>query len=144
MLDQIKNIVSQRFALTQTVGLFLSVFSDKWLVIGSQWVVIADKPLSITIEILYNHLVKDPAKLIIADVVTGYQTINDIDILSKLDIRTNWVCMMSKDQIIGAILPDTQWVDSPSYAYALLREKNKFNGDVQVLTFTTQRLLIKS
>lgn len=145
MLEQLKNLLSQRFSLTQPVWVFLTIFDKTWTVLWSEWAVLTDKTLWVSIEMLYRHIAKaDPVwGVIVADVVINYQLITDLQQLSQLDIKNYWVAMVSKEWLVWAILPDTQWVDTCAYAYALMREKYKFSSDVQVYVFNTQRMALK-
>lgn len=145
MLDRIKKTVSSYYKLTDSKGIFLSVFDSKDILLLSSGVVITDKPLDSVIDMIYNGLIKSlsDTKYIVCDVVDVVELETSMEDVMNIDTNRFWLCVATIDHSkSGVILPGTIGIHTISDALTLIKVKHQLAGNISIYKFTTDRFSV--
>ena len=144
-LEQITAEVFKKYKKEDQKGLFLSLLDGNKNLLASNGVVATDKPLDQLIDILYHGIVeKYPmTETIFADIILDVTQQTDVAVLLSISPIDNGILMVNKaEKKSGIMLPWT--ADVPDMKTALNKIKAKFglSGDVEMYTFTTNKIMI--
>lgn len=147
MIENIKNIIKDKYNLSESKWIFFSWFDQNWKLIFSNWLLETDKPLSTLIEDLYLWFIeksKKKIKILICDVVTIITEITSYENIYSLSPKEYWFAMISIDSNSSwVILPDTFWVADAKNAFSLIKTKYWLKWKVRVYSFQTNRITIQ-
>ncbi len=142
MLDKILQQLALSYNLTDTFGIFLSLFDLKGDLISSQWTLQTTKPLEQLIPVLYNALVWSiDIRSIAVDIVTDIVEYTDKEKFTWLDMAVSGICVVG-DWVSGVLLPWTVGVQSSKDALTALKKKYKIVGKIRLYSFTTKRTIV--
>jgi len=142
MLDKVIQELSISYTLTETSGIFLSLFDEKWELITSQWTLQTTKTMEQLVPVLYNALIwSDVITSIVVDVVKDIVEQTDKEVFSWLDMSLSGICIIGDGQS-GVLLPGTTWIQSSKDALTALKKKYNVAGKVRLYSFTTDRIIV--
>jgi len=146
MLEEIKKLIYSKYKAEDKIGLFFSLFDDKWNLLISNGVLTTDKTIEDMINLLYNWMMEkeeSKTKHIIIDVVNEIIEQKDITAFLNMDPKINWVLLTETSwDKTGLILPNTKWITSMKQAIAWIKSKYQLQWDVTISTFTVNELIL--
>ena len=145
MLENIKTKILEKYKADEKRGLFLSLFDVNNTLLTSNGVLSTDKPLDQLIDLLYHGIVEKypTCTYIIADFPGTLNLQNDATILLNSSVLEQGICLISPDDTkSGVLLPGTPGVTDMKTAITLVKEKFGLMGNVQIYTFTSDKIMI--
>ena len=145
MLDRITNSLPKWFTRDSITWVFLSWYDASHLLLASQWAVVSDQPLWVTLTTLWEDSFKELKGLdtLAVDVVADTIEINDLSTLGNYDPEEfGFVMIDTDDDRSGVILPHTAWVTDAKHALWAMKEKYWLHGKVEVIAFRTHRTIL--
>lgn len=146
MLEEIKNLIYSKYKPEDKIGLFFSLFDDKWNLIASNGVLTTDKTLEETIDLLYNWIIKKEEgkiKHVIINIVNEITEQKDVNAFLQMDPKTNWVLLAeTKGDKTWVMLPNMRWIASMKQAIAWIKSKYQLQWDATISTFTVTELIL--
>lgn len=145
MLEEIKVKMFEKYKTDEKIGLFFSLFNDKNELLASNGVITTDKPLEALISLLYHGIVdKYPTcKHILAEVPVNITLQEDPNKLFSLSVAEYGICLISPTENKSwVLLPGTHGVFDMKSALSLVQKKFGLTGNVQIYTFTTDKVSI--
>ena len=146
MIQSIKQTLFKLYNNEEQKGLFMSWFDSNHQLLFSHGVVITDKPLHQVIDIIYKTHVKPELKnitYIACDVVTDLIEFQTFEEITKLSPREFWFLVVDKeDDLSGILLPNTAGVQDTKSALAYIKKKYGIHGQVEIVAFRTERIVI--
>lgn len=146
LLPSILEYVWKKHTLTDSAGIFISCFSSSWSLLISNWVLVTDKPLQKVIEMIYNGLIaqqENTIHTIICDIVTHIEEKTTIDSLNSIDISTQGICIQTIDNAKSSVLlPWTIGIHNLPEAIATMKKKYTIDGNINIYSFSTDRISI--
>lgn len=145
MLDQIQKVITTRYKLDDTKGVFLSVFDKKWNLLSSQGVLHTDKDLKSVTEKLYKGFAEDTIKntgLMTIDIVTSLFEETNISKIPEASVRQYGFYVIDSNNKSGVILPNTKGVADAKNALYVIKQKYGITWKVKIFLFTTDRLIV--
>lgn len=144
MLQEVlKNVLFASCKPQDVVSFFVSLYDDKDQLLGSQWVLIATKPLAESLDLIVRGVLQqyeNKAHTIVVDVVRDLQEESDIPILLTRSPTDYGVCLMSDDgSKSGIVLPNTVGIKDMKQAIQVCQQKNELPWKVVLYSFRTQR-----
>lgn len=144
MLEKIKNMIKENYALDSSYGLFLSWFDKNDTLLLSHGVLETDKPLLETIDLIYQWLfVKHEAGIhrVLVDMVVDVVQESDIQKIVWYDPIKYGFAVVS-DETRGVVLPNTAWISTAKDALGILKKKHAITGKAYIYIFETSRFSI--
>ena len=146
MLEEIKKLIYNKYKPEDKIGLFFSLFDDKWNLIASNGVLTTDKTLEEMINLLYNWIIKKEEwkiKHIIIDIVNEITEQKDVNAFLQMDPKTNWVLLAeTKGNKTWVMLPNIRWITSMKQTIAWIKSKYQLQWDATISTFTVTELTL--
>lgn len=146
MIKQIKDAVFAQFNSEEKKWVFLSWFDANHALLLSEWVVITDKPLRESLEIVYTKHAEGLLKEIsffVVDVVTDVVHVkNSEDIFTMSPQEYGFLVIDTEDDLSGVLLPNTSGVADSKAALFSLKQKYGIHGKVDIYVFRTMRIVV--
>lgn len=145
MIEKIKQEIAKLYNLEDHKGIFMSGFDEKNNLILSNGVLTTDKPLDKVIEMIYHGLIEKhtDTKKIICDIITTIESKTTLEEINSINLSVQGLCIQTIDNSkSGVLLPWTIWIYNIQDAFALIKKKNNIEGNVNIYSFSTQRLEI--
>ena len=145
MLETIKAKLYEQYKVDDKIGLFFSLFDDKNILLASNGVISTDKPLEVLINLLYHGIVEKYPKCnhILIEIPWNIALQEDAKTLFNFSVAEYGICLVSPDdKKSGVLLPGTPGVFDMKTALSLVQKKFGLSGNVQIYTFTTDKISI--
>ena len=145
MLEEIKAKMFEKYRKDDKIGLFFSLYDDKNTLLASNGVLSTDKPLEELITILYHGIVQkySTCKHVLAEVPSLLTLQKDASALLNSSVAEYGICLVdSEGKKSGILLPGTPGVFDMKSALNLVQKKFGLTGNVQIYTFTTEKISI--
>ncbi len=145
MIDKIKEQVAKIYNLDESKGIFMSAFDEKNNLILSNGVLTTDKSLNKVIEMIYHGLIEKNSntKKIICDIVTTVESKTTLEEINTINLSIYGLCIQAIDNSkSGVLLPWTIGINNIQEAFSTIKKKNSIEWNVNIYSFTTQRLEI--
>lgn len=147
MLETIKTKILEKYKADEKRGLFFSLFDENNTLLTSNGVLATDKPLDQLIDLLYHGIVeKYPnCTYIVADFPWTLKLQKDAATLLNSSVTEQGICLISSDDTkSGVLLPGTPGIIDMKTAIGLVKEKFGLTGNVQIYTFTSDKIMIQN
>ncbi len=125
------------------VNFFVSLYDEKDVLLASQWLLSATKPLAESLDLMMRGVLQQhesKTHTVVVDVVTDLQEEADLTALLARSPLEYGVCLLSDDgSKSGVLLPRTAWVKDMKQAIQICQQKNQLSGKAILYSFRTQR-----
>lgn len=147
MLETVKSKILEKYKTDEKRGLFFSLFDVNNTLLTSNGVLATDKPLDQLIDLLYHGIVEKypTCTYMIADFPGTLTLQKDATTLLNSSVAQQGICLISSDNTkSGVLLPGTPGVTDMKTAITLVKEKFNLTWDVQIYTFTSDKIMIQN
>lgn len=141
--EVLKNVLFAKNKPQDMVNFFVSLYDEKDVLLASQWLLSATKPLAESLDLMMHGVLQqyeNKTHTVIVDVVVDIQEELDISALLVRSPLEYGICLVSEDgSKSGVLLPSTAGVKDMKHAIQICQQKNQLSGKVVLYSFRTQR-----
>lgn len=141
--EVLKNVLFATHKPQDMVNFFVSLYDEKDILLASQWLLSATKPLAESLDLMMRGVLQQyesKTHTMVVDIATDVQEESDIAALLLRSPLEYGICLLSDDgSKSGVLLPGTAWVKDMKQAIQICQSKNQLPGKVVLYSFRTQR-----
>lgn len=145
MIDKIKSELFKQYKNDDIKWMFFSLFDKNKKLLVSSGVVKTDKTMDQLIDTFYASVISkyQNTKTVIVDLIKDLNQETDLTKMLNFDVKEYGFCLIHvEDWKTGAVLPNTQWIKNVKEALTYIKKKNQINGNVEIYSFKTDRVII--